>query len=244
MVKTCSKCGETKSVSEFNRHKKSKDKLAYLCKTCAQMAVRAWEKANPEKVRASRKLWRDANPDKVKASRKAWRDTNQGKVRASRKAWKLSHPDRVKADREAWKKANPDKQKAARIRYNTKINNTATGRTNGRISHAIYKALKKSKAGRRWESLVGFTVNELKAHLEKKFKKGMSWENMGKWHLDHIIPRSAFNYSSPDDLDFKRCWCLKNLQPMWGVDNVKKSNKLDKPFQPALELQIKKGPLE
>jgi len=48
----------------------------------------------------------------------------------------------------------------------------------------------------------------------------------------------VFNFSSPDDLDFKRCWDLKNLRPMWGTDNIKKGAKLSKPFQPALAIAV------
>jgi hypothetical protein len=64
----------------------------------------------------------------------------------------------------------------------------------------------------------------------------MTWGNYGQWHVDHKIPISAFNYETPDDIDFKRCWALKNLRPMWAKENISKGAKLDKPFQPALAL--------
>ena len=99
-----------------------------------------------------------------------------------------------------------------------------------------YRALRKNKAGRKWESLIGYTVADLKKHIEKQFKKGMTWERFmnGEIHIDHKIPKVAFNYKSPSDPDFHKCWALKNLQPMWAVDNLIKGKKLDKPFQPSL----------
>jgi hypothetical protein len=61
----------------------------------------------------------------------------------------------------------------------------------------------------------------------------MSWDNYGTvWHIDHKIPVSAFNLRCEEDI--KRCWALKNLQPMFADENVMKSDKLDKPFQPML----------
>ncbi len=83
--------------------------------------------------------------------------------------------------------------------------------------------------------MVGYTTEELKEHLETQFKKGMAWDNYGKkWHIDHIIPRSKFNYIYYDDIDFKRCWALTNLQPLWAKENIQKSDKVDKDFQPFL----------
>jgi len=66
----------------------------------------------------------------------------------------------------------------------------------------------------------------------------MSWERLmaGEIHIDHIIPKSVFNFSDPKHADFKKCWSLKNLRPMWAVENLKKHNKLEKHFQPSLAI--------
>ena len=116
---------------------------------------------------------------------------------------------------------------------------TLLGRLNRKFSTYIYQSLRGEKAGNHWESLVGWNVKALIKHLQEQFKDGMSWNNYGEWHIDHIIPQSAFHYESPDDIDFKRCWALSNLQPLWGVDNVLKSNKILIPFQPSLKFENK-----
>lgn len=103
------------------------------------------------------------------------------------------------------------------------------------MSTGIHKALLPGvKAGRKWESLVGYTVDELKVHLESLFQPGMTWGNIGEWEIDHIRPVKYFNFSKPEHIDFKRCWALDNLQPLWKHDNRTKSAKLTEPFQPAL----------
>lgn len=94
------------------------------------------------------------------------------------------------------------------------------------VSTLIRRSLKQSKGGRSWEVLVGYTVEDLRAHLERQFVKGMSWANYGTaWHVDHIVPRSAFSFSGAGDPDFGACWALTNLRPLWGDMNLKKGGK-------------------
>jgi len=67
----------------------------------------------------------------------------------------------------------------------------------------------------------------------------MTWENYGTyWHIDHKIPIAVFNYEKPEDIDFRLCWSLKNLQPLEKIENIKKKDKLEKPFQPSLKIAV------
>lgn len=126
--------------------------------------------------------------------------------------------------RNAYMKAKKEKDPHFRLRLN--------------IGLRIYKALRDQKAGRGWESLVGYTLKDLTEHLEKLFTGDMSWGNYGEWHIDHKIPDSVFNYTKSGHEDFKRCWALKNLQPLWAIDNCKKGKKLFKHFQQSLALEV------
>lgn len=74
--------------------------------------------------------------------------------------------------------------------------------------------------------LLGYTIEELMTHLEALFTTGMTWDNYGKWHVDHKIPMNSFKFESTDDIEFKECWKLSNLQPLWGPDNLSKGIKL------------------
>ncbi len=104
------------------------------------------------------------------------------------------------------------------------------------ISRYVRRTLTGTKRYRKWEDLVGYTCSQLKEHLERRLKPGMTWNNYGLrgWHIDHIIPRTAFNFKTTEDPDFRRCWALSNLKPEWSKDNIRKSNHLTKPFQPSL----------
>jgi len=113
--------------------------------------------------------------------------------------------------------------------YDRKRRNNPTFKMNDRMSTGIRKSLKfntLSKNGRHWEDIVGYTVQELRKHLEKLFKPGMSWDNYKDWEIDHIIPRSFFKFSSTNDVEFRYCWSLDNLQPLWENDNIIKGDKV------------------
>jgi hypothetical protein len=88
----------------------------------------------------------------------------------------------------------------------------------------IQNVVRGLKNGRSWQDLVGYTAEELMAHLERQFLPGMDWENRKLWHIDHIVPVSSFSLT-PECPDFKACWALTNLRPLWGADNIRKKDK-------------------
>ena len=165
---------------------------------------------------------------------KAYRKANRERLLAYDKVRYRADRTRILAVKKKYNKNNRQKINQQKIKYrnaNPKI------KLHHRISERIRKSLKGAKGGRHWEVLVDYTLLELKKHLEKQFLDGMTWENYGPvWHVDHRIPIDAHNFTKSEHEDFKRCWALKNLQPMWAKDNLMKKNKLTKPFQPSLIL--------
>ena len=93
---------------------------------------------------------------------------------------------------------------------------------------AIYQVLKESNVEKNghYFDILGYTPEELIVHLENQFTEGMTWENYGEFHVDHKLPISSFNIKEIGDEEFMKCWCLDNLQPMWGEENIRKSNKI------------------
>jgi hypothetical protein len=99
-----------------------------------------------------------------------------------------------------------------------------------RMSRRMRHALNGKNLSKKWIhifDMVGYSVEELKSHLESRFQVGMSWGNIGRWEIDHVCPESKFDYSSLNDDAFKKCWALSNLQPLWSEDNRRKSNKIE-----------------
>lgn len=71
---------------------------------------------------------------------------------------------------------------------------------------------------------LGCSYNELRAYLESKFAPGMTWDNAGKWHIDHIMPLASFDLLDPDQ--FAKAAHYTNLQPLWAIDNYRKGARL------------------
>ncbi len=70
--------------------------------------------------------------------------------------------------------------------------------------------------------LIGCSLVAFKAHIEKQFLPGMSWDNYGpKWHIDHITPCAVFDLRYEGQQ--KACFHYTNLQPLWAIDNLRKS---------------------
>ncbi len=94
------------------------------------------------------------------------------------------------------------------------------------IAETIRFAIKRNGNSNRVEQLLGYTICELMKSIESKFTEGMSWEvfKSGAIHIDHLIPQAAFNLN--DDEQWRKCWSIENLQPLWAADNLKKSDRL------------------
>ena len=73
---------------------------------------------------------------------------------------------------------------------------------------------------------MGYTLAAFMIHIEKLFKPGMTWQNYGEWEIYHIIPQSLWNFTTSKDPEFKKCWALNNLQPLWSCNNKIKDTKL------------------
>jgi hypothetical protein len=93
---------------------------------------------------------------------------------------------------------------------------------------AIWTVLKESNVDKygHYFDILQYTPEELIVHLEKQFKDDMTWDNYGIWHVDHKLPITSFDIQEMGDEEFMKCWCLDNLQPMWGEENIRKSNKI------------------
>lgn len=248
-TKVCTQCNTEKLLSRFHRQKTGRFGVNSVCKLCRK----EWGETNKNKIKIYAKAYCKVNRGKLRAYSKAYCETNRDKLRVRGRAYYNANKDKARAYRkankekkEAYLKANKNKISAQHKIYHEgnkekrnaflkeKRKTDLKFKLNGNISEAIRKSLKGNKKGVHWEGLVGYTIEKLKKYLERQFVNGMSWLNYGKWHIDHKIPISVFNFTDPKHSDFKRCWALKNLQPLWAHDNSVKHNKITNHFQPSL----------
>lgn len=179
-------------------------------------------------LKQKRQYWLDNKKRLLKRNRQHWLD-NREKILEKAKQYYHKNKEKITERGKQWIQKNKERhRKNQREWMNQKHREDPKFRLNQIMRTAIYQSLKEqniSKNGRRWESLVNFTLEELMAHLEGLFQDGMTWENQGEWHLDHIKPISLFDFENTEDSGFKECWSLNNLQPLWAEDNIRKSNK-------------------
>ena len=213
-------CIECRDKIKFNlaikRIKKEKNKLYQKkCPTCGETQ----SYSNADSLKSAIKKNCDCSKCQHKKSKLTEEEKKESKKR--KKEWQKKY----------WQKNkhNPEKRKKRR-ENSRKRNKDPMKRLNGNISAYIRMYLKSnnlSKNGIHWENLVINGFQEIMEHLEKNFLTGMTWKNYGKkWHIDHIIPTSFFKFSSTDDVEFKYCWSINNLQPLWKKDNLEKRDEI------------------
>ena len=81
------------------------------------------------------------------------------------------------------------------------------------IKQSIIRSIRQNKSGLVWEKVLGFTLQDLKNHLELLFDDTMTWNNYGTWGIALIIPKAYYHYNGINN-EFKKCWSLKNMYPL------------------------------
>jgi hypothetical protein len=149
---------------------------------------------------------------------KNWQIKNKEKVKDYKKKWKLNNKE-YSAN---WFQLNKKRiQEKKYLRLKTDPNFKMKHQLGTRIRKVLNGLTKKSKST---QELIGCTIEQLWIHLEKSFKLGMTRENYGKWHVDHIIPCVSFDLTKPEEQ--AQCFNYTNLQPLWASENLAKGSKI------------------
>ena len=164
--------------------------------------------------KVSDKKWREKNKESVKEYVKSWYEQNKEHRKEYIKEYHKNNIDKIRKT-----KRDYERNRKARDPIYKLISNFRT---------AIYTVLKESNVDKygHYFDILQYTPEELITHLELQFKDDMSWDNYGIWHVDHMLPITSFDIREMGDEEFMKCWSLDNLQPMWGEENIRKSNKI------------------
>ena len=135
----------------------------------------------------------------LRTHRELWRERNR--------QWRMDNPEKAKKACSNWYKRIPNKIQAC---LHSRVYESFDGKVKGFLL---------------WE-ILGYSCADFMTHIESWFHSGMSWDNHGEWEIDHIIPISFFQYDSFADVEFKMCWRLENIQPMWKHEHRCKATKI------------------
>lgn len=213
-TKHCCRCNNTKNNKDFNRRSYSLDGLSSICKICSRKdksISRAGSLTEPKIHVKSKKCChcKSTQPIDSFCKDKYSRDEHSPMCR--------------KCNTIACRKYNAslDKQtkKARREKY---FRNHPQAKIANNIRNRLNKIIKNKPTS--FINALGCTIVHLIKFLEDQFEPGMSWENHGEWHIDHIIPLSSFDLSDMEQ--YRRACHYTNLQPLWAADNIRKRNKI------------------
>lgn len=211
-VKVCTRCKLEIEVSGF--HLTSYGKPSSWCKRCSNEDSR--DRHRKRRANGQPRLYTltDEQKARKKETTLAWQRRNREKVRATKLKHEKTNKERVARLALARAKKRYLKKISDPERYAAELLTT-------RLRNRFSRFLSGGGSGRRLGSVITYTIDDLKMHLEAQFEPGMSWSNKGEWHIDHIRPLSSFE----NKLD-PSAWDLPNLRPIWASENLKKSWKL------------------
>ena len=203
-MKICKRCSTLKELSEFNVNLKLKSGLGSNCYSCRKEINK---KYNDDSIEKRKQYYLD-NKELKKQYAKEYRLSNSDKIKQY-----------IKNNKSKFYKRKVALDKQRRI-------DDPLYRFNKNTRSLIYKSFKKCndsfKKNDNTENILGCSIKEFQLYLQNKFTYGMSLDNYGKWHIDHIIPIS----SAKIEEDVIKLNHYTNLQPLWAEDNWKKGTKI------------------
>lgn len=210
MKKVCVTCDEFKEHEAFG-----------LCQSCYNREYgKKYAEKNKEKLKAKRQKYYLKNREHIKQRATRYAKDNKEIVNKSHYNWRQRNPEKARQYQANYRERH---RTAINDRYINKFLKNPRNKLNHAMRGAVNHSLRSNKNGHHWEELVEYNIVDLMKHFKSLFQEGMTLENHGNWHIDHIIPVSSFNFKSYKDKEFKQCWALENLQPLWATDNLRKN---------------------
>lgn len=213
--KKCYKCLKTRLVKYFNKRKASKDGLQKVCKDCSRLQSKDFYFKNKQ-------LYKDLylkDRETILNRNKKWNKNNRDKVIQHKQKFMSNNPDYYSKYRKENKKILNRKTS---LRDNFRRKTDILFKLQKNYRNRLYDYYRGTNRSKRSEEIIGLSWTEFKIYLENKFLIGMTWENYGEWHIDHIIPLASAN--SPKELE--NLFHYTNCQPLWAKDNILKGAKL------------------
>lgn len=202
-MKKCCHCQELKSFDLFHKNKAFKDGLHHYCKICRKEYDEKIE--NKNKKKAYWKTYSDKNRSILKQKGKIYDDNHRSEMSLRKKLYYQNNKEKM---------AEIERNKRKNIQYKIKSN----------LSRRIRSFLNGKSKSKTTMAYLGCSLDFFKNYIENLFQDGMTWENYGLngWHIDHIRPCASFDLTNPEQQNI--CFHYSNLQPLWAVDNIKKSS--------------------
>jgi hypothetical protein len=218
-MKKCSTCKQEKSFELFSKNKSQKDGYSNRCKVC----VKEFYINNKSKILCKNKEYYEKNKETIINHIIKYKLINKEIIKKQSKEYYEKNKEKIKNYREN-NKENARKYQNEYCIKRKKTDNifrlSCAIRSN--ICGSFKRGTNQFRKDARTEKILGCTIEEFIIYISNKFEKGMSLDNYGKWHLDHIHPVSL----AKTEEEILRLNHYTNFQPLWAIDNIIKSNKI------------------
>jgi len=214
-TKICSKCNEDKCTTSFSKRKASSDGLQKVCKDCSKIRNEQFYKENKTYYQ-ERYI---SNKEAILIQNKKWNKQNKDRTDQHKLQFYQNNPSYHKK----YLEKNKEKIiKNRRNRENFRRKTEPLFKLKNNYRNRLYDYYRGTNRSKRSEEIIGLSWIEFKLYIETKFLEGMSWDNYGEWHIDHIIPLC----SASNDGDLEKLFHYSNCQPLWKKDNISKGGKI------------------
>jgi len=219
--KQCRVCSEIKPRESFNRKGHTKDGLDSACKECYTKIRKPKEQKRPKQTPLT-KFCEKCSTEKSSTHFKKTNRAKDGLYSICIDCWKPCewNSEKQKQSEKRYCEKNKEKLQEKWKRRSMKLQCILKQRLSARIKSAFN--LQSLRKNAKTYEYIGCSYDFLKKWFEFQFKDGMSWETMGKWHIDHVKPCESFDLTN--EKESNECFNWKNLRPCWAEENQKKSS--------------------
>lgn len=236
-------CKECENNTRKERYYKKNNSINKLCKNCNCIItnrhnnIKYCKKCRDKQKNIYSKKFYSKNKEKILEYSKNWEEKNKEKRTIQKKEYQKKYKKDIRKYQNKWKTENKKYKENRAKQIREKRKNDPAFRLKENMSRHIRTALKKNNVSKNRKSYldyIGYTIQELKQHIELLFESWMNWDNQDrylvknwddndpstwKWQIDHIIPQEDLPYTSMEDENFKKCWGLSNLRPLSAKQN-------------------------
>jgi hypothetical protein len=209
---------QTKQYREQNKEKISNQRKIYREQNKEKIKYRNKQKNkiyrinNREKLLERSKKYRQENKDKILNYQKKYRQENKDKILQSNQTYYKNNKEKIREKLRIYEKERKKTDQLFKFKHNIRIN----------ISNSFKRGTNQFSKKAKTETILGCTIEEFIVYIQNKLTEGMTIDNHGEWHLDHIIPLA----SADTEEDVIKLCHYTNYQPLWAADNIRKSNKI------------------
>ena len=225
--KECKTCSTVKAISEFNKRSLNNDGYNDNCRKCYSNLRKAVKDGKDEHIIEKIVETKKCDTCLVDKDISDFKETSRsidGHYNKCKSCWKPTewNKEKQKASEKKYVENNPDKMKLKWQKAGFKINRRIRDSLNHRIKDAL-SSVSSQKLHKTME-YVGCDKSLLKKWFHYQFEEGMTFDNYGEWHIDHVKPCASFNLEREDEI--KECFNWKNLRPCWKTENLEKSSQI------------------